>query len=71
MNTLAIYDSTGKIYLTLYGETQLPQGLQSTFVDIPDGMILDGINMKSPDPHPIFKHLPGADVGHLQKVAKG
>lgn len=68
MRTLVIYDNTGKIYLMLYGADNAPQGLQSIWVDIPDGAQLQKIDVTNPDkPEPVFSYLPDSDIGRLQK----
>lgn len=68
MKSLVIYDNTGKIYLILHGEEKVPQGLQAIFVDIPDGAILNRIDVTdSKDPQPVFSYLPDSDIGKLKK----
>lgn len=68
MKTLVIYDSTGKIWLMAHGETEVPQGLTSMFVDIPDGAILEKIDLTDPEnPQPVFTYTPETDIGRLQK----
>lgn len=67
MKALVIYDSTGKIYLIMYGEETAPQGLPCMFVDIPDGAELERIDVTNPDePKPVFTYLPPSDIGRLQ-----
>lgn len=57
MRTLVIYDNTGAIYLMLHGEEEVPQGLQSLFVDIPDGAQLERIDVTNPNhPQPVFTY---------------
>lgn len=71
MKTLVIYDSTGKIWLLAHGETEVPQGLTSMFVDIPDGAILERIDVTDAEnPKPVFSYLPESDIGRLQKSVK-
>lgn len=68
MRALVIYDSTGRIYLIMYGEETAPQGLPALFVDIPDGAELERIDVTNPDdPKPVFTYLPESDIGRLQK----
>lgn len=67
MKALVIYDSTGRIWSIVYGEENIPQGLTCMFVDIPDGAILDHIDVTdSANPQPVFNYLPESDVGRLQ-----
>lgn len=57
MNSLVIYDSNGRIYSILYGasESDVPLGLQSMWVVIPDGSILRNIDVSDPkNPKPVF-----------------
>ena len=71
MKTLVIYDSTGRIWLQAHGETEVPQGLTSMFVDIPDGAILERIDVTDAEnPQPVFTYLPETDIGRLQKSVK-
>lgn len=68
MKALVIYDCTGRIWLITYGETEIPQGLTCMFVDIPDGAVLDRIDVTDPNnPQPVFTYLPESDIGRLQK----
>ncbi len=67
MKALVIYDATGKIWSIVYGEEQAPQGLLSIFVDIPDGAVIEKIDVTNPDdPKPVFSYLPESDIGKLQ-----
>lgn len=57
MNSLVIYDSNGRIYSIIYGATEedVPIGLRSMWVVIPDGTILRNIDVSNPDePKPVF-----------------
>lgn len=57
MNSLVIYDSNGRIYSIIYGATKedVPVGLQSMWVVIPDGSILRNIDVSDPKNHkPVF-----------------
>ena len=68
MKALVIYDSTGRIWSIIYGEQSAPQGLQCTWVDIPDGAVLERIDVTDPiNPQPVFTYLPESDIGRLQK----
>ena len=68
MKALVIYDATGKIWSIVYGEEEVPQGLTSMFVDIPEGAVLERIDVTdSNKPKPVFTYLPDSDIGRLQK----
>ncbi len=57
MNSLVIYDSNGRIYSIIYSATEedVPIGLRSMWVVIPDGTILRNIDVSNPDePKPVF-----------------
>lgn len=68
MKALVIYDSiTGKIYHIIYGSDETPQGIPWMWVDIPDGAILESIDVTdSENPQPIFSYKPESDIGKLQ-----
>lgn len=71
MKALVIYDDTGRIWTIMYGEEQVPQGLQCMWVDIPDGARLDHIDMTDAgNPQPVFSYLPESDIGRLQEQVK-
>lgn len=68
MKALVIYDATGRIWSIIYGAEAAPQGLQCMWVDIPDGAVLDRIDVTDPiNPQPVFTYLPESDIGRLQK----
>lgn len=68
MKALVIYDATGKIWSIVYGEEEVPQGLTSMFVDIPEAAVLERIDVTdSNKPKPVFTYLPDSDIGRLQK----
>ena len=68
MKALVIYDMTGKIWSVTYGITETPQGLLCVFVDMPDGAMLEYIDVTdSKNPKPVFSYLPESDIGRLQK----
>ncbi len=68
MKALVIYDNTGRIWTIIYGAEEAPQGLQSMWVDIPEGAQLERIDITNPeDPKPVFTYLPESDIGKLQK----
>ena len=68
MKALVIYDATGKIWSIVYGEEEVPQGLTSMFVDIPEAAVLERIDVTdSNKPKPVLTYLPDSDIGRLQK----
>lgn len=68
MRALVIYDTTGRIWNIVYGQEEVPQGLTCMWVDIPDGGVLERIDVTDPEnPQPVFSYLPESDIGRLQK----
>lgn len=68
MKAIVIYDNTGRIWSIIYGEEELPQGVQAMWVDIPDGARLESIDVTDPvHPQPVFAYLPESDIGRLQQ----
>lgn len=68
MKALVIYDTTGRIWNIVYGQEEVPKGLTCMWVDIPDGGILERIDVTEPGhPQPVFSYLPESDIGRLQK----
>lgn len=65
---LIIYDNTGKIWSIVYGAQEIPQGLQSMWVDIPQNAVLDRIDMETGEP--VFTYLPETELGQLQLEMK-
>lgn len=71
MRALVIYDLTGKIWSILYNQDKVPQGLSCMWVDIPEGGVLERIDLSDPArPEPVFSCLPETDIGTLQKQMK-
>lgn len=67
MLALVIYDLTGKIWSIHYGEDNVPQGLLSLYVDMPDGAQIDHIDLSDPsNPKPVFSYLPETDLSKLE-----
>lgn len=57
---LVIHDATGKIWNTVYGTEDVPPGVPSLFVDIPEGATLERIDMSNPNrPEPVFTYDSG------------
>lgn len=70
MKALVIYDLTGHVWHIIYGGESVPPGLPAMFVDIPDGALLEQIDVTDPEnPKPVFSYLPETDIGRLQKKA--
>ena len=68
MRALVIYDTTGRIWNIVYGQSEIPQGLTCMWVDIPDGAVLERIDVTDPEnPKAVFSYLPESDIGRLQK----
>ena len=74
---LVIYDNTGTIYsMSDYSDAntddvKIPQGIPSLFVDIPEGAVIDKIDMTDKNnPKAIFTYLPDTDLGKAQKDIK-
>jgi len=62
LNTLIIYDNTGYIYSQVSGNFKEPIGLQYLITDIPDGYVVNNIDV-SLEPHqPIFEEIPKSQV---------
>lgn len=54
---LVIYDATGKIWNTVYGTEEVPPGVPSLFVDVPEGATLERIDTSNPNrPEPVFTY---------------
>lgn len=67
MKALVIYDLSGKIWSITYGDYEAPLGLLYLIVDIPDGAVLDHIDVTDTvNPQPVFTYLPESDIGKLQ-----
>ena len=66
MEYLVIYDNTGRIYYQAMGVKE-PVGLNFIKVIIPDGMMLEEIDI-TVEPHkPIFKPIPKSQVALLSE----
>jgi hypothetical protein len=68
MRALVIYDLTGRVWSITYGESNIPQGIFSIFVEIPAGMQLSKIDVSDlNNPKPVFTDLPESDIGKLRR----
>lgn len=66
---LVIYDATGKIWNTIYGEETPPPGVPSIFVDVPEGATLERLDMSNPSkPEPVYTY--SGDGVNLQEEYK-
>lgn len=71
MKALVIYDLTGKIWSIIYNQEKAPQGLLCMWVDIPEGGVLERIDLSDPSqPTPVFSYLPETDIETLKKQIK-
>lgn len=71
MKALVIYDLTGKIWSIIYNQEKAPQGLLCIWVDIPEGGVLERIDLSDPSqPAPVFSYMPETDIGTLQRQVK-
>ena len=71
MKALVIYDATGRIWNIIYGEETLPPGMLAMFVDIPEGAVLERIDVRDPqNPVAVFGEYPETDYGQMKKDIK-
>lgn len=62
MNTLVIYDNSGKIFFQVTGDVQEPDGIPFLWVQVPHGKIVQRIDV-SVEPHePILSDLPKSEI---------
>lgn len=55
MRALVVYDQTGRVWVIAYGEAEIPQGLACSFADVPEGSVLESMDLTDPDnPAPVF-----------------
>ena len=63
MKALVIYDLEGKIWSIIYNQEKAPKGLLCMWVDIPEGGVLERIDLSDPSqPAPVFSYLPETDA---------
>lgn len=68
MRAIIIHDSTGRIWSTSYGDTELPTGLKAILADIPDEVqSVDGIDLATGKP--IFTVIPKASMDRYDEIA--
>ncbi len=58
MQTLVIYDATGKIYYQASGDVAEPSGIPFLWVEIPDGKYITGVDVSGETPTAILEDLP-------------
>ena len=61
---LVIYDLSGQIWNIVYGATEVPQGLPSVWVDLPENAILQSIDPITKEP--VFTYVPETTLGQLE-----
>ena len=67
MDTLVIYDNTGKIYYQVTGAVVDPIGLQFLWVIIPERKILKTINTAVTPHEPVFEDLPKSELDNVKE----
>lgn len=69
MKTTIIYDSLGHIWNVTYGDSMLPQGLNSVQVELPDNTQLTGVDIADDGTvTPKYDSMPASDLIQLQKA---
>ena len=69
MKTTIIYDSLGHIWNVTYGDSMLPQGLNSVQVELPDNTQLTGVEIADDGTvTPKYDSMPASDLIQLQKA---
>jgi hypothetical protein len=61
MNTLIIYDETGKIYFQASGNVEEPSGIPFIWSDIPDGYYAKSVNVSAAPNLPILREIGALD----------
>ncbi len=67
MQTLVIYDTTGKIYYQASGDVQEPAGIPYLWVEIPDGKYITGVDVSGDTPTVILGDIPVGEVSELKE----
>ena len=69
MKTTIIYDSLGHIWNVTYGDSMLPQGLNSVQVELPDNTQITGVEIADDGTvTPKYDSMPASDLIQLQKA---
>ena len=63
---LVIYDLTGRVWNIVYGATEVPQGMPSIWVDMPENAVLERVDPVTKQPE--FSYLPETSLGQLQRT---
>ena len=69
MKTLVIYDNTGYIWNIVYGQEEIPSGLEKSaiIVEVPSNMRILSIDVTDPtNPAPVFDSQPDTELGRMQ-----
>jgi hypothetical protein len=67
MQTLIIYDATGRIYYQASGDVQEPTGIPFLWVEVPEGKYITGVDVSGDTPSAILEDLPVSSVTLLQE----
>lgn len=67
MNTLVIYDETGRIYYQASGNVQEPKGILFLWAEIPAVKILKSINTAVTPHEPVFEDLPKSELDAVKE----
>lgn len=54
MRALIIYDKTGRVWSIVYGGEEIPQGVPYLFADIPDGAVVERVDVTNPNNHVVI-----------------
>jgi len=67
MQTLVIYDTTGRIIFQAKGNVQEPEGIPFMWLDIPEGKLLKGINTAVEPHEPIYEDMPKSQIDTINE----
>lgn len=70
MKTLVIYDDSGSILMQRSGVYTTPEYVNFAEIEIPDGKIINGMDITTDIPAPIFIDLPKSDKERLLEQEK-
>ena len=68
MQTLVIYDNTGKIYYQATGDVQEPVGLKFIKVQIPEGKRIISVDTSKNPNVPVYEDIPKTDTDNLKET---
>lgn len=69
MKALVIYDNTGYIWNIVYGQEEIPSGLEKSaiIVEVPSNMRILSIDVTDPtNPTPVFDSQPDTELDRMQ-----